>query len=92
MIDNGLQTRVDRAEQTCLLFIEITAGRACLAMGGQFAREHPTSGKRLQDLSLMLFALHRSFSANCFLARNNLDFTVPVGTPNIPATSSSVYP
>src|SRR5258708_3951892 len=48
--------------------------------------------QRIHQFVPIPFATHRSFSANCFLAKNSLDFTVPIGIPSMPETSSSVYP
>jgi len=71
--------------------MESPADRACQLMVERRTRELGCAGrKRLQYFFLALFAIHRSFSANCFRAKNSRDFTVPTGTLSIAETSSSV--
>ena len=91
MIHEGVQACVDRAEQLPLGLEILGATATGLEMiTGCGAQKLLTGSEGLEHLLLALSAIHRNFSASCFLAKNNLDFTVPMGTAKISETSASV--
>jgi len=91
LIHEGVQARVDRTEQLPLgLEIFGATGTRLDMITGFAAQKLLTGSEGLDHLLLALSAIHRNFSASCFLAKNNLDFTVPMGTAKISETSASV--
>ena len=65
-------------------------GTDAQVQGHMLLKTVASGGQRVEESRLALFAVHRSFSASAFLAKNSLDFTVPTGTLSIWAASSSV--
>src|SRR6202008_4060469 len=85
------QALFELTEQPGLRFEVSLARRAVLLVRCHSAGELRLSRRQgVQNSFLRLLAVHRSFSARCFLAKNSLDFTVPIGMPSMPDTSSSV--
>ncbi len=71
--------------------VELAAVFAGVLMRGNLWDKTGFIGRqRIANFLSALLAVHFNFSASCFLAKNNLDFTVPMGMPSISATSSSV--
>src|SRR6202040_1574605 len=85
--------RIDHAKEVHLCFVKFPASHTHPHVRRKLSAQRPFSSRQcLHQFFLISFATHRSFSANCFRAKNSLDLTVPIGTPSIPETSSNVYP
>ena len=92
-IHHRSHARINRPKEVHLCFMNFSALRAHPQMRRKlYVHRALSTRQRINHLFLTPLAAHRSFSANCFLAKNSLDFTVPIGMPNISETSSSVYP
>jgi len=90
-IDDHTEPDLEGAKQIKLCGVKLVAGFAGVLVRGNLDGKAGFAGRqRIADFLSTLLAVHRNFSASCFLAKNNLDFTVPMGMPSIPATSSSV--
>src|SRR6266852_308483 len=91
-IRGGAKTVVDDAEKRLLFSEERATRSAGLEVRARGAFEFGAGGGPFGQCFSIVLTWHCNFSANCFRAKNNLDFTVPTGRLSRAATSSSVWP